>query len=227
MLESDKKEFASIVSATLKTYRVEPDADVLRLWWGVLNRFSIEQVRDGFNRFIGSKESKFSIVPANIIEAIEANEPDGRVGADEAWSMYPHDESSSAVITNEISEAMYIAQPLLNAGDKIGARMAFKEAYTRIVSSNKTNGVAPKWFASLGHSKEGREIAIKDAVMKGRLTQDHAISLLPSPIPNSVINAIQEVKFLTANDAQFSDSEREKARNKLSAIKSMLQGGSA
>lgn len=226
MLESDKKEFASIVSATLKTYRIEPDADVLRLWWGVLQRFTIEQVRAGFSSYIGSKGADF-ILPTHIVGAIEANEPDGRIGAEEAWAMYPHDEASSAVITNEMAEAMHIAQPLLSEGDRIAARMAFKEAYTRIVAQNKLNGVAPKWFASLGHSKEGRELAIKDAVAKGRLTQDHATSLLPSPIPNSVINAIQEVKFLTVNDVQFSDEDKAKARKKMAEIKAMLQGGAA
>lgn len=224
MLDSDKKEFASIVSATLKTYRIEPDADVLRLWWGVLQRFTIEQVRDGFSRYVGSKGADF-ILPTHIVSAIEANEPDGRVGAEEAWATYPHDEALSSVITNEMADAMQIAQPLLNDGDKIGARMAFKEAYNRIVAQNKLNGITPKWFASLGHSKEGREIALKDAVAKGRLTQDHATSLLPSPIPNSVVNAIQEVKFLTANDVQFTEDDRAKARNKIDQIRAMLQGG--
>jgi hypothetical protein len=226
MLDSDKKEFASIVSATLKTYRIEPDADVLRLWWGVLKRFSIDQVRNGFNAYIGSKDAKF-IVPANIVEAIEKNEPDGRLGAEEAWAIYPHDEATSAVITNEMAEAMQSAQELLSYGDRIGARMAFKEAYNRIVERNKLNGVLPRWFASLGHSKEGRELALKDAVIKGRISQDHATSLLPSPIPNSVVNAIAEVKFLTAKDVEFTDDEREKARKKMAEIKAMLQSGNA
>lgn len=224
MLKTDKEEFAAIVSATLKMYRIEPDVEVLRLWWGVLQRFTIEQVRNGFSAYIGSKGADF-ILPTHIVAAIEANEPDGRVGAEEAWAMYPHDEASSAVITNEMAEAMQVAQPLLNEGDKIGARMAFKETYNRLISQNKLNGVAPKWFASLGHSKEGREVAIKDAVLKGRLTQDHATSLLPSPVPNSVANAIQEVKFLTAKDAGFTDEEKEKARAKIQQIKAMLQNG--
>lgn len=225
MLKTDKEEFASIVSTTLKMYRMEPDVDVLRLWWGVLGRFTIEQVRNGFSSYLGSKGADF-ILPTHIVAAIEANEPDGRVGAEEAWAMYPHDESASAVITNEMAEAMQVAQRLLNDGDKIGARMSFKEAYIRIIAKNKLNGVTPKWFASLGHDKEGREIAIKDAVIKGRLTQDHATSLLPSPVPSSVANAIQEVKFLTAKDADFTDEEREKARKKIQQIKAMLSGGS-
>lgn len=226
MLDSDKKEFASIVGATLKMYRIEPDAEVLRLWWGVLKRFTIEQVREGFSAYIGSNDAEF-LLPTHIVAAIEANEPDGRVGAEEAWATYPHDESSSAVITNEMAEAMQIAQHLLDDGDRIGARMAFKEAYNRIVAQNKSNGIRPKWFASLGHSKEGRELALKDAVAKGRISQDHAISLLPSTVPNSVINAVQEMKYLTASKVEFSENEKAKAKEKLASIKAMLQGGAA
>lgn len=221
MLEADKKEFAALVSATLKTYRVEPDADVLRLWWGALQRFSIEQVRAGFNRFVGSKENKFSIVPANIIEAIEANEPDGRVGAEEAWALYPHDEQSSAVITTEIAEAMRIAQPLIDIGDMIGARMTFKEAYTRIVSQNKAAGVPVKWFPSLGTLPDGREEALKQAVQLGRLTQDHATSLLPAPNDSAMNALIPAMKFLTANE-KLAPEQVEKAQKHLANIKAVL-----
>ena len=222
MLNTDKEEFAKVLSATLKMYRVEMDIDVLNLWWGVMNRYTIAQVRKGFSTYIGSKNADF-ILPTHIVAAIELNEPDGRLGAEEAWAIYPHDEAGSAVITNEMAEAMQAAQPLLNDGDRIGARMAFKESYNRITAQNKLNGVSPKWFASLGHSKEGREIALKDAVLKGRLTQDHATSLLPSPVPNSVANAIQEVRFLTAKNALFTDEEKEIARAKIQKIREMLQ----
>jgi len=222
MLDADKKEFAAIVSATLKTYRVEPDADVLRLWWGALQRFSIEQVRAGFNRFVGSKESKFSIVPANIIEAIEANEPDGRVGAEEAWALYPHDEQSSAVITTEIAEAMRIAQPLIDIGDMIGARMTFKEAYTRIVSQNKAAGIAVKWFPSLGTLPDGREAALKQAVQLGRLTNDHAKSLLPAPKDSSLNEIVGEMKFLTSHE-KLTPEQLEKSRQRMAEIKAKFQ----
>jgi len=218
MLDADKKEFATIVSATLKTYRIEPDADVLRLWWGVLSNFTIEQVRDGFNHFIGSKEGKFSIVPANIIESIEKLKPDGRLGSDEAWAIYPHDEATSAVLTNEIAEAMQIAKPLLDEGDKYGARMAFKEAYARIVNNNKNAGIAPKWFPSLGTDKNGREEVLKQAVQLGRLTQDHALSLLPAKINP----AITEVVGLLDNKTELTPEQANKNRQRIAEIKAML-----
>lgn len=226
MLEADRKEFATIVSATLKTYRIEPDVDVLDLWWGALKIYSIQQVRNGFNRFIRDAKSDF-LLPKAIVAAIQANEPDGRVGAEEAWAMYPHDEATSAVITNEMAEAMQIAQPLYSAGDKIAARKSFLEAYQRIVEQNKTNNLAPTWFASLGHDKAGREAALKDAVQKGRISQTHAAGLLPAPIPNVISSAINQLKLATTENTKLTDTEREKASKKMAAIKAMFQGGVA
>jgi hypothetical protein len=221
MLDTDKPEFATLVRATLKTYRAECDADVLRLWWGVLVQYGMDEVRAGFTRYVSSRESKFAPVPANIIDAIEASRPDGRPGAEEAWAMYPHDEYASAVITDEIAEAMRVARPLIDDGDRIGARMAFKEAYGRIVAVNKANGVPVRWFPSLGADKEGREDAMCDAVAKGRITQTHAESLLPAP-KSMLENMLPEMKLLTAKD--LTEEQREKAHARMEEIKAMLKG---
>ena len=156
-----------------------------------------------------------------IVAEIESLKPDGRLGADEAWALYPHDEATSAVLTNEISEAMQIAQPLLNEGDKVGARMAFKEAYTRIVAKNKNEGIAPKWFPSLGTDKNGREEVLKQAVQLGRLTQDHAISLLPVKVNAKVSEAVA----LIDNKTKLSPEQIEKNQKRLAEIKAMLAKG--
>lgn len=123
------------------------------------------------------RESKFKMTLAAVIEKVEQLQPDGRPGADEAWAMIPKNEQTSAVMTEEMAEAMGIAQPLLNDGDKIAARMAFKEAYARIVGANKTAGIKPKWFPSLGADKTGRDLVIAEAVRLGRLDVNHAIGL--------------------------------------------------
>jgi hypothetical protein len=161
-----------------------------------------------------------------IVNEIEMLKPDGRIGADEAWAIYPHDEATSAVLTNEIAEAMQIAKPLLDEGDKIGARMAFKEAYNRIVIRNKNEGIAPKWFPSLGHSKEGREEVLKQAVMLGRLSKDHAQSILPPP-KNSVLEAVMPQLKMLANNEKLSEEERLKNKARMAEIKSMLIGKQA
>ena len=217
MLDTDKKEFSEVVRATLSVYRVEASADVLRVWWGVLQSYTIEQVRNGFSRFVSSKESKYPPVPAHIVEAIELNEPDGRLGADEAWATYPRDEISSAVINNEIAEAMQSAQPLIKDGDMIAARMAFKDAYNRIVARNKNAGIKPKWFPSLGSNPQGHEDALKAAAEKGLLSKSHVDGLLPSPVNKLVDNALRIGKV------QLTDEQREKNMSKLAEARKVLE----
>jgi hypothetical protein len=169
------------------------------------------------------KSSRFFNL-AVIIEEVEKLKPDGRLGADEAWAVYPHNESDSAVLTNEISEAMQIAQPLLNMGDKIGARMAFKEAYTRIVAANKAANIAPKWFPSLGTDKDSRDRVIKEAVQLGRLTADHAQSLLPAPVNHQVVGQVLQLQNLM-KDSELSPDRLQENRKRIANIKQMLAGG--
>lgn len=179
MIDADKKEFAELVRTTLKVYRAEADRDVLRLWFGVLARFDIALVRAGFVAFVSHAKSKFQPVPADIVAMIKKLSPDGRPDANEAWAMIPRDEYTSVVMTDEMAEAYGIALPLLNEGDQVAARMAFKDAYARIVESNNQAGVQAKWFPSLGRDPEMRVAALEQAARLGRISYHHAASLLP------------------------------------------------
>jgi hypothetical protein len=222
MIDEDKKEFAALLKSSMAIYQQEASADVLRIWWAALQRFDISQVREAFSRHIQNiKSGTFAPRPADILSQLEMMNPDGRIGVEEAWAMFPHDEASSAVITDEMAEAMQSARPLMLEGDTIAARMAFKEAYTRITTRNKFNGVAPRWFPSLGHSKEGREIAIKQAVELGRLTSDFAQSLLPAPMPNVVTNAIANLQLLTSKD-ELTPEEKEVNRERMKKVRESL-----
>lgn len=180
-----------------------------------LKEYSIELINAAL---VNVRKGKKPFTLGAIITEIDSLKPDGRLGADEAWAVYPHDEATSAVLTNEIAEAMQIARPLLDEGDKIGARMAFKEAYTRIVNKNKNEGIAPKWFPSLGTDKNGREEVLKQAVQLGRLTQDHALSLLPMKINP----AITEVIALLDNKTELTPEQANKNRQRIAEIKAML-----
>lgn len=182
MLESDKSEFKVLLETTFETYRVQaPGVNVLRLWWGVLSQYDICDVRAGFNAFCADQANKFPPVPAHIVDAIERRSPDGRLGADEAWALYPKNEMDSAVISDEMAEAMGVARGLLDDGDETGARMAFRDAYNRIVARNKARGIPVRWFPSFGTNPQGRFAAVDDAVKLGRLEKNHAAGLLPAP----------------------------------------------
>ena len=179
MLDSDKLSFLKMLQATLALRDKTASTETVSLWWNMLRKYEFCEVEKAFIAFLASKEGRFSPQPSNIIEIIEAMHQDGRPGADEAWAMVPMDEFASAVMTQEMAEALHIARPLLDAGDKIAARMSFKEAYNRIVDANKRSGIKPSWFPSLGQDKEGREVALAEAVRLGRIDAKLAIGLLP------------------------------------------------
>lgn len=110
---------------------------------------------------------------------------DGRPTADEAWALVPMDEDKTVVWNDEICEAWSTARGLIKEGDHIAARMAFKEAYKRVVTKAKEQGKAPHWWASLGHDPHGRAPAIQEAVELGRLPAPEYREYLPLPAPNT------------------------------------------
>lgn len=105
---------------------------------------------------------------------------DGRPGVEEAWSMLPKSEADSVVWTAEIAEAFGDCLPLIQEGDMIAARMAFKEKYLQLVQTARNEQRSVVWVPSLGHDLTGREQALFHAVEKGRLSQERVKALLPS-----------------------------------------------
>ena len=219
MQDDQKKEFAAIVRATCLACGGEaPEPDVLRIWWAALLKFEIHEVRAAFTQYV--MHGKFPPKPADILQILDRIKPDGRPGADEAWAMIPHDEYASVVMTEEMDEAMHVAYQLIDAGDKVAARMAFKEAYTRIVDQNKLAGIGPKWFPSLGHDKEGRDIALAEAVRLGRLGVDHAIGLLP---PEKVAPML-EAAGNKALAIEYKAPSKSEVLERIAKIKFILKG---
>lgn len=104
---------------------------------------------------------------------------DGRPGAEEAWALYPKNETGSSAVTEEMQLAMSAAWPLIQEGDRVAARMAFKESYERLITENRAKNIPVKWSVSLGTNPGEREAALVDAVQRHRLTADHALGLLP------------------------------------------------
>ena len=116
---------------------------------------------------------------AAIIERIDDGYPD----ANAAWGMIPQDEHGSVVWCDEMAAALGYAQPLLDEGDPVAARMAFLGAYRDAVRKARSEGRTPRWWLSPGRDPSGRETAVRDAVSKGRLTHERARQLVPSLPP--------------------------------------------
>jgi len=121
------------------------------------------------------REVRGALTVQDVVSRID----DGRPGPDEAWAMVPKDEATTVVWTDEMREAYGRVSVLLQE-DAIGARMAFREAYTRLVADARSNNLPTNWIASIGHDARGRDVALLDAVAKGRITFEHAKDFAPS-----------------------------------------------
>lgn len=118
------------------------------------------------------------ITLADILDRL----PGGHPGPEEAWSMISrcmNNEQISITWTDEMREAYGVAAPL--ADDKVAARMAFKESYTKLVSEARSKGTKLNWSVSLGHDPTLRQEAIEEAVKKNQISQRQAAKLLPAP----------------------------------------------
>lgn len=148
---------------------------------------------------------------AAILQRVQA--ADGRPSDDEAWAiaLYASDESDSVVMTDEIHVALTAARPVLERGDKIGARMAFKAAYLRAVDNNRRQAVPAKWTLSMGSDPQRRLMAVQEAGRQGRLpapvVQEYVAQLTHGPITSDG-QAI--AGLLTGNVVQMSPAIREK-----------------
>lgn len=161
---------------------------------------------------------------ADIIDRMESS--DGRPSADEAWmtALVAEDESMTVIWSEETQQAFEVARPALAINDKIGARMAFKAAYDRLVAIARENKRPAQWSASLGWDVEARTVALENAVRCGRLPASQASGLLPPP-PN--VERAGALLSLVANNGVLTDSassaiERDMARKRIAELRRML-----
>jgi hypothetical protein len=153
------------------------DGPRLEMWWEALRGFPDGAVRASATRHL--KTSHFKPQLADIVKGCEAQIEGQWLGADEAWAMMPKSECDSAMLTDEIAQAMAAASTLLEGGDKVAARMAFRDAYTRQVEKAKLEGRAPRYFPSFGSDAVGRVTMLANAVQKGQITLEGATEALP------------------------------------------------
>jgi hypothetical protein len=122
------------------------------------------------------REVRGALTLQDVISRME----DGRPGVEEAWSMLPHSEGDSAVWTTEMSQAFGVCVGLIDSGDMVAARMAFKETYLFQVCQARDAGKPVEWHVTLGHDIRGRESALIAAVDKGRISYEKAQEFIPA-----------------------------------------------
>ena len=187
------------IAVTAELTGTELSSSALRVMAADLDRYPEASVFAALTRC--RRELRHKMTLGDIIDRL--SQSDGRPTPDEAWAIAldARDEALTVVWNDEICEAFAIARPVLSAGDEVGARMAFREAYGRIARNARDEGKSPKWSASLGWNIEHRTIALKRAESAGLLSSSVVAAMLPAPSGGLIEQALFGVKALPAPDS--------------------------
>jgi hypothetical protein len=173
MKQADFDAFHAILSDCLSVWSGPPSASIIAIWFRTLAAYDLQTLSAAFSAHMRDPANgKFEPKPAHIIEQIErAAKNDGRPGPEEAWAISPgaRDESDTVVWTHECVQAWAAATPIMAIGDEVGARMAFKETYARLVAEARARFEAASWEVSEGFDKERRRSAVGRAIEAGRI----------------------------------------------------------
>ncbi len=199
--------------------------NVKAIWAETLGAMSREELAAGVAGCMGKDWPPTLPEFVKLCKAANPNEPSGHPTANEAWGLVlaSRDESDTVVWTEQIAEAAGVAQPVLDVGDEVGARMAFRDAYERILRERPEK---PRWFPSLGSDPQRRAAALERAARAGLLTQQHAAGLLPAPNdPGPIGAALFDGKPLQLAD--LAPEDRDRVRRNVAKLKLVLAGKSA
>lgn len=177
MRDIDYDTFAEHLTATLECYDKAVSATSLQIWFDDLIDYPIEAVIAGLKLHRKNPDrGQFAPKQSDVIREVQNLLRRKWLTADEAWAkaLMASDENVTIVWTEEAQYAYGMASPILQDGDAVGARMAFKAAYERAVSSSIAKMQVPAPFVSLGHDQAGRISAVEEAVSAGLLTQERA-----------------------------------------------------
>lgn len=183
MFERDFDEFVEQLDGTIS---LNPNWKPLQpvgkaLFFKAMEPYSMAQVSAALTAHIrDTKSGMFQPTPAHLIAQIQgAAGNDGRPGAEEAWAiaLTSRDEADTVVWTAETAEAFAICSPIFP--DEVGARMAFKEAYNRLVAAARLTGKPSTWSISLGWDVKKRESVIERAHVAGLLAAPAVRAFFP------------------------------------------------
>jgi hypothetical protein len=184
--EQDFTAFSAALGDLASLYGKAMQPTAVAMYFRALAAHSIGEVVGAMDAHVKDEAAcRFFPLPGQLagqIKAVQAD--DGRPGAEEAWAIAvaAQDERVTIVWTDEIAQAMASAKPIMDMGDEVGARMAFKEAYLRLVAEARQRRAPMQWVAALGHDEAGRASALREAAAKGRVVAGlDDLLALPAP----------------------------------------------
>lgn len=188
MNTNEKETLSKAIHATAEIlgHEIKPSAALVML--DDLNAYQLESVLGALKRCRQELTGRLTL--AAIIDRLSS--ADGRPTANEAWALALRsmDEAETVVLNDEISAALNFARDIFLSGDEIGARMAFRDSYERIVKEARESGSPVKWWPSLGHDVSRRTAAIERAVIAGLLPASQ-LDALPAPASGGISALIE------------------------------------
>ncbi len=195
MTDHEQEKILQLLVATAEVMGTELKPNALMLMVADLDEYDFQAVTKALTRC--RKELSGKLTLKAILDILAP--AGGWLTANEAWAqcLPAADEANSVVWTPEARRAWFVALPILSAGDKVGARMAFVAAYDRNVDQAKNNGRTPQHELSAGFDAEKRLTVEKQAQETG---------LLAPPTPPA------DQKVLPNLSAEQCESNRQKIR---------------
>lgn len=219
----DQAELAMAICATAETLGQTISPSAAQMMAEDLAEHTIEVIASALRSC--RRELPGRLTLGAILQRIQA--ADGRPGKDEAWSMAlaASDEFETVLLTAEIRQAMVASGPILDAGDKVGARMAFMSAYERLVTHARADSTPAKWEVSLGFDPARRVIAIESAVRSQLISQDAGAKYLADLRIEPITENGQAIAGLITGEVRGRVSP--KMREKLAEVRSIVSANKA
>lgn len=167
------------------------------------------------------RELKGRLSLAAVLERIE----DGHPASNEAWAnaIRAADEGATVVWTEQTRDAWALALPLVQAGDKIAARLAFLEVYTRLVKEARAAHRTASYQLSLGGDVSGRDGVLREAVAASQLLEEQVADYLALPPATPAFNPVA----LLTGTVEPSPTANDRTRVRLAEIVALLEGKAA
>lgn len=234
MVERDYEPFSMMLDDVWGFYpqAKQPTAGQKAMFFRALSDHTIAAVRSGFDAHVRDPQrGRFPPLPSDVIAQIEGRiAQDMRPGPEEAWAiaLQACDEAKTLVWTAEIAQAWGIARTVHAQGDEVGARMAFKDAYGRLIAKARADRTPVVWAPTIGHDAEQRDEALQRAHSAGLLPKperlrelpapDHAMSMRNTGMPAQVRERLQALRESIVNRQKVEPERCEEAMKKFSLI---------
>jgi hypothetical protein len=184
MQPDDYDEFSSLLDAAYDLLGKTPQAKVISagskaLFFSALAQYPMADVRNALSAHV--REGTFTPVPNDIKTQIERRQAVQWIGADEAWAQVPKLETEPGLLNQVTSCALAAAAEFLDMPrpDMVAARMAFKQAYDRLVDQEKLAGRAPRYWVSPAGSIEAQNEVRQEGIRLGLLNTTWAPPAAP------------------------------------------------